>query len=215
MHRTLDPVALLAEMRAAQTELGERIDRRPGKIASAAAGPITGTGCSDLCEDARQVCRGGRAARDAPAAEAALQEAGAHAVDARPARRHDRGLACCGAAADRARHRRPIEREAPEQFCKKQHSIVQRLLKALRRRPRKGLWPRWRRACAAPLSSCPGLWTALRVMGTPPRPQPLPSVTSADEAIRDPNSLGLIASTINFFSYFTILANTLAAFAMV
>ena len=33
MHRTLDPVALLAEMRAAQTELGERIDRRPGKIA--------------------------------------------------------------------------------------------------------------------------------------------------------------------------------------
>src|SRR5207244_6200924 len=33
MHRTLDPVALLAEMRAAQTELGERIDRRPGKTA--------------------------------------------------------------------------------------------------------------------------------------------------------------------------------------
>jgi hypothetical protein len=30
MHRTLDPVALLAEMRTAQAELGERIDRRPG-----------------------------------------------------------------------------------------------------------------------------------------------------------------------------------------
>ena len=29
MHRTLDPVALLAEMRAVQTELGERIDRQP------------------------------------------------------------------------------------------------------------------------------------------------------------------------------------------
>jgi hypothetical protein len=33
MHRALDPVALLAEMRAAQTELGERIGRRPGKMA--------------------------------------------------------------------------------------------------------------------------------------------------------------------------------------
>jgi hypothetical protein len=31
MHRTLDPVVLLAEMRAAQTELGDRIDCRPGK----------------------------------------------------------------------------------------------------------------------------------------------------------------------------------------
>jgi len=31
-YRTLDPVALLAEMRAAQTELGERIDRRAGKM---------------------------------------------------------------------------------------------------------------------------------------------------------------------------------------
>jgi hypothetical protein len=34
MHRTLDPVALLAEMRAAQTELGERIDSRLGKTAA-------------------------------------------------------------------------------------------------------------------------------------------------------------------------------------
>jgi hypothetical protein len=31
-HRTLNPVVLLAEMRAAQTELGERIDRRPGTM---------------------------------------------------------------------------------------------------------------------------------------------------------------------------------------
>jgi hypothetical protein len=32
LHRTLDPVALLAEMHAVQTELGERVDRRPGKM---------------------------------------------------------------------------------------------------------------------------------------------------------------------------------------
>src|SRR6478672_7887406 len=34
MQRTLDPVALLAEVCAAQTELGDRIDRRPSKIAA-------------------------------------------------------------------------------------------------------------------------------------------------------------------------------------
>jgi hypothetical protein len=39
IYRTLDPVALLAEMRAAQTELGERIDRRPGKIATQLPSP--------------------------------------------------------------------------------------------------------------------------------------------------------------------------------
>jgi hypothetical protein len=31
-YRTLDPVALLAEIRAAQTELGNRVDRRAGKL---------------------------------------------------------------------------------------------------------------------------------------------------------------------------------------
>jgi hypothetical protein len=33
LYRTLDPVALLAEMRDAQGELGTRIDRRAGKVA--------------------------------------------------------------------------------------------------------------------------------------------------------------------------------------
>src|SRR5437764_5624949 len=33
LYRTLDPVALLAEMRNAQGELGTRFDRRPGKVA--------------------------------------------------------------------------------------------------------------------------------------------------------------------------------------
>src|ERR1700675_1160958 len=35
LYRTLDPVALLAEMRDAQTELGARVDCRAGKIAAA------------------------------------------------------------------------------------------------------------------------------------------------------------------------------------
>ena len=39
MYRTLDPVALLAEVRAAQAELGTRVDGRAGKITAAARAP--------------------------------------------------------------------------------------------------------------------------------------------------------------------------------
>ena len=35
LYRTLDPVALLAEMRAAQAELGTRVDARAGKVSAA------------------------------------------------------------------------------------------------------------------------------------------------------------------------------------
>lgn len=134
MHRTLDPVALLAEMRAVQTELGERIDRRPGKIAV-------------------------RLPASSPAADAAVfartlgksVEAGElRATHRRPKRRYKKrvrmpsmldphvvtiegwlaaepqltALAIVGR----------LSEKHPEQFCKKQHSIVQRLLKALRRK---------------------------------------------------------------------------------
>ena len=82
MHRALDPVALLAEMRAAQTELGERHRPSSRQDRSAAVGAIAGGRCSDLCEDARQVCRGRRVARYAPAAETELRQAGPNAVHA-------------------------------------------------------------------------------------------------------------------------------------
>jgi hypothetical protein len=39
LYRTLDPVALLAEMRAAQAELGTRVSARAGKLAAAANSP--------------------------------------------------------------------------------------------------------------------------------------------------------------------------------
>jgi len=111
LHRALDPVALLAEMRAAQAELGERIDCRPGKIAARLSVPSPPADCSDLCEDTRQVRRSRRATRYAPAAEAKLRPASANAIHARSARHHNRRLARRGAAADRARHRRSPERE--------------------------------------------------------------------------------------------------------
>jgi hypothetical protein len=133
LRRTLDPVGLLAEIRAAQTELGERIDRRPGKMA---------------------VLRAPSLPRDAATFAKALGksvEAGElRATHRRPKRRYKRrvrmpsmldphavtiegwlaaepqltALAIVGRL--RERH--------PEQFCNKQHSIVQRLLKALRRK---------------------------------------------------------------------------------
>ena len=43
LYHTLDPVALLAEMRDAQTELGTRVDGRAGKIAAAASTPLPAT----------------------------------------------------------------------------------------------------------------------------------------------------------------------------
>lgn len=43
IYRTLDPVALLAEMRAAQAQLGTRVDARAGKLAAAASLPAPTT----------------------------------------------------------------------------------------------------------------------------------------------------------------------------
>jgi hypothetical protein len=57
-YRTLDPVVLLAEIRAAQEELGNRIDCRVGKRrwqgCGAAAGASLSNGRNCFCEDAQQ-----------------------------------------------------------------------------------------------------------------------------------------------------------------
>ena len=116
-YRTLDPVALLAEIRAAQEELGDRIDRRAGgalrENASGKSDMVVPSSTAEPAAFARRSARSRarRAARDASAAQAALQETGPHAVQARSARGDDRGLARGGAAADRARHRRPAGRK--------------------------------------------------------------------------------------------------------
>jgi hypothetical protein len=134
MHRTLDPVALLAEMRAAQTELGERIDRRPGKIAVRLPAPSP---APDAAVFARTLGK-------------SVEAGELRATHRRPKRRYKKrvrmpsmldphvatiegwlaaepqltALAIVGRLSERH----------PEQFCEKQHSIVQRLLKALRRK---------------------------------------------------------------------------------
>jgi hypothetical protein len=134
MHRALDPVALLAEVRAAQTELGDRIDRRPGKTAA-------------------------RLSVSSPAADAAIfAKTLGRSVDAGELRGTHRRLKRHYVRRGRTPsmldpHVLTIEgwlaaepqltalaivgrlnEIYPEQFGKKQHSIVQRLLKALRKK---------------------------------------------------------------------------------
>jgi len=134
MHRTLDPVALLAEMRAAQTELGERIDRRAGK--SAAPLPARSS-APDAAAFAKALGKAGEASEP-------------RATHRRPKRRYktrarmpsmldphvaaiEGWLAVEPQLTALAIVGRLSERH-PEQFGKKQHSIVQRLLKALRKK---------------------------------------------------------------------------------
>lgn len=69
-HRTLDPVALLAEIRAAQEELGNRVDRRAGDARSHQRAGNTGR--NRFCEEARHDGHCRRAACHAPATQAAL-----------------------------------------------------------------------------------------------------------------------------------------------
>ena len=141
-YRTLDPVALLAEIRAAQEELGNRVDRRAGGVLrETAAGKSAGAAVvySSTAEPAAFARRlGNDLARGEPRAThrrakrrykkrvrmpskldphvaviegwlAAEPQLTAIAIVGRLAKRH------------------------PEQFGKKQHSIVQRMLRALRK----------------------------------------------------------------------------------
>lgn len=132
MHGTLDPVALLADMRAAQTDLGERIDRRPGKIAARLPVPA-----SDAAVFAKALGK-------------AVEAGELRGTHRRPKRNYVRRvrtpsmldphvttIAGWLAAEPQLTALAIVGRLSeiyPEQFGTKQHSIVQRLLKALRKK---------------------------------------------------------------------------------
>jgi hypothetical protein len=133
-YRTLDPVALLAEIRAAQEELGNRVDRRAGK---------------DVTPKLIQ--------SSAPDAVAFARTLGTTAKAGDPRATHRRPKRCY-----KTRVRMPskldphvvtienwlaekpqltaiaivgrLSEKHPHQFGRRQHSIVQRLLKALRKK---------------------------------------------------------------------------------
>ena len=108
-YRSLDPVALLAEIRAARTSSASGSARRGGLPRQPMPSPA-----SDPLAFARRSARRSkpaRFARHAPARETEVQEADAHALEARSASGHDRGLARGRAADHRARHRPPARRD--------------------------------------------------------------------------------------------------------
>lgn len=139
-YRTLDPVALLAEIRSAQEELGNRIDRRAG-----AARPNTAPGKSDVV-----VCRStAGVAAFARGLGNDLAGGELRATHRRPKRRYKKrirmpskldphvGLIESWLAAEPQLTAIAIvgrlAEHHPDQFDKKQHSIVQRLLRVLRK----------------------------------------------------------------------------------
>jgi hypothetical protein len=104
VYRSLDPIALLAEICAAQAELGERVDRRAGRDEA------VDTRHHHVRPCARQRGRGWRAA-DHPSTKIHTSESAyTDAIDARSACRYDRGLACGRTAALRDRYSWPTDR---------------------------------------------------------------------------------------------------------
>jgi hypothetical protein len=138
-YRTLDPVVLLAEIRAAQEELGNRIDRRAGGVlreAVAVKSDVVVRSSTEPTAFARRL--GNDLARGEP-----------RATHRRPKRRYKKRIQMPSkldpyvalieswlAAEPQLTAIAIVDRLAnvhPDQFGKKQHSIVQRLLRALRR----------------------------------------------------------------------------------
>jgi hypothetical protein len=139
-YRTLDPVALLAEIRAAQEELGNRIDRRSGSALRENAGGksdvVVRTSTAEPASFARRL--GNELARGEP-----------RATHRRSKRRYKKRMRMPSkldphvaliegwlAAEPQLTAIAIVDRLAdlhPDQFGKKQHSIVQRLLRASRK----------------------------------------------------------------------------------
>jgi hypothetical protein len=139
-YRTLDPVSLLAEMRAAQEELGNRIDCRAGgalrEAVSGRSDVVVRTSTADPAAFARRL--GNDRARSEP-----------RATHRRPKRRYKKRIRMPSkldphvaliegwlAAEPQLTAIALVGRLAdlhPDQFGKKQHSTVQRLLRALRK----------------------------------------------------------------------------------
>jgi hypothetical protein len=190
-YRTLDPVALLAEIRAVQEELGNRVDRRAG--------------------DARRQQRAGKSTAPQPVQSSTL-DAVAFAKTLG---------ATTEVGDPRATHRRPkrpyktrvrmpskldphvatiedwlvvepqltalaivgrLTEKHPEQFGTRQHSIVQRLLRALRKKAAENLIAQEPPGATTPATSLPGSVDGSGYQG--PDPPTAPPVESAWNAAR-------------------------------
>ena len=133
-YRSLDPVVLLAEIRATQKELGNRVDRRAGQ-----AGDLQ-RACHDhhakrshFCEDARQDGEGRRAACHAPATHRPYKTRVRMPSKLDPHLAAIEGWLAAQPQLTALAIVGRLSEKQPEEFGTRQHSIVQRLLRALRR----------------------------------------------------------------------------------
>jgi hypothetical protein len=142
LYRTLDPVALLAEMRDAQTELGTRVAARAGKLAAAAnpSAPATnaaafakGLGSDVHLGEQRIIHRRIRKPYKKRMRMPSMLDQ--HLADI------ERWLAAEPRLTALAILGRLVE-QRPEQFGPPQHTIVQRLLRSLRRKAAETIIPR-------------------------------------------------------------------------
>ena len=131
LYRSLDPIVLLAEIRAAQAELGERVDRRAGATTSAETKPLMpdtitfthGLGKAVEAGEQRTIHRRRYIRRKVRARTPSMLDPHVATIEGWLAAEPQlTAIAVLDRLAERF----------PDQFGKPQHSIVQRLLKALR-----------------------------------------------------------------------------------
>jgi hypothetical protein len=135
-YRSLDPIALLAEIRATQQELGNRVDRRAGyargqlRAGTSAAPPPTATFASTLGKTVKvgeprgTHRRSRRPYKTRVRMPSKLDPHIATIKDWLAAQPQLTALAIVGR----------LSEKSPKEFGTRQHSIVQRLLRALRRK---------------------------------------------------------------------------------
>ena len=180
-YRTLDPVVLLAEIRAAQEELGNRIDRRaagtPPENADGKSDVVVRTSTAEPAAFARRL--GNELARGEP-----------RATHRRPKRRYKKRIRMPSkldphialiegwlAAEPQLTAIAIVGRLAdlhPGQFGNKQHSIVQRLLQALRRNAAQRLIAETALAGHEKIAQPPGAVDGSGYAGPDPPTAPLP-----------------------------------------
>jgi hypothetical protein len=178
-YRTLDPIALLAEIRATQEELGNRVDRRAGKdatlqpvpsapdaVAFAKALGTTVTG-GDPRATHRQPKRRYKTRVRMPSK---LDPHVATIKDWLAAEPQLTAIAIVGR----------LSEKHPDQFGPKQHSIVQRLLKALRKKAAEKLFAESLGTTA--VVPTPGAVDGSGYRG--PDPPTAPPIEQASEAVR-------------------------------
>ncbi|RZN09058.1 hypothetical protein CWO90_47400, partial [Bradyrhizobium sp. Leo121] len=142
LYRTLDPVALLAEMRDAQTELGTRVGARAGKLTAATSPPASATNAAAFAK---------RLGNEVHLGEQRI----IHRRMRKPYKKrmrmpsmldpHLADIERWFAAEPRLTALAILDRlaeHAPEKFGPPQHTIVQRLLRLLRRNATEVIIPR-------------------------------------------------------------------------